>query len=203
MRVLFVIFATLLVLMLFISNTFAKEEKREVKLGMAINTNTIIVNSNGKLLWQGKEYLCALGRNGVSIDKKEGDGKTPVGHFIIKEIYYRKDKIGHLTASVPVKEISPTDGWCDDSNDVSYNKYVKLPYNASHENLWREDNLYDIIIVINYNTDSPIPGKGSAIFIHIARPGYSPTAGCIALSKNDLLEVIKNINNSTIIQINQ
>jgi len=153
--------------------------------------NIITVKPSGRLFWQDKEYRCSVGKNGVTKEKQEGDGKTPVGCFSIRRIFYRSDRISKPESAFLIKELSPNDGWCDDPNDSNYNKYVKLPYSSSHENLWREDNLYDIIVILGYNDDPPVPGKGSAIFMHLARPDYSPTAGCIALSLPDLLKLLK------------
>ncbi len=163
----------------------------------------IIVKPSGKLYWQGKEFRCAIGKSGVSADKKEGDGATPVGCFPIREVFYRADRISKPESVFPTRELTPDDGWCDDSKDPNYNKQVKLPYRASAENLWREDNLYDVIVVLGYNDDPPVPGKGSAIFIHIARENYSPTAGCIALNLNDLLEILKTINKDVLVCVEE
>lgn len=163
--------------------------------------NSIIVKPSGKLFWQDKEYKCSIGKNGVIKEKQEGDGKTPVGCFPIREIFYRSDRISKPESILSIQELSPEDGWCDDSKVANYNKFIKLPYSASHENLWREDNLYDIVVVLGYNDDPPIPGKGSAIFMHVAKENYSPTAGCIALNISDLLEIIKTANKDTLVCI--
>jgi L,D-peptidoglycan transpeptidase YkuD (ErfK/YbiS/YcfS/YnhG family) len=162
---------------------------------MAIDmSNNIVVKSSGGLFWRNKEYKCSFGKNEVTAEKREGDGKTPIGCFPIREIFYRSDRISKPDSVFPTKELSPDDGWCDDPDDPNYNKHVKLPYAASHENLWRKDNLYDVIVVLGYNDDPPAPGKGSAIFMHAARPNYSPTVGCIALSLSDILELLKGLN---------
>lgn len=150
----------------------------------------LIVTSNSTATLNGKDYRCALGPNGIGLDKKEGDGKTPAGTFPIRKIFYRADRMAKPNTGFPVQSLSEDDGWCDDVNDPKYNQEVKLPYTASHEKLWREDNLYDIIVVLGYNDDPPVPGKGSAIFMHIARPAFTPTGGCIAFSKPDLLEIL-------------
>jgi L,D-peptidoglycan transpeptidase YkuD (ErfK/YbiS/YcfS/YnhG family) len=155
--------------------------------------NNIIVTSSEKLIFNDKTYRCVMGKNGVVEDKEEGDWGTPVGCFPIREIFYRKDRVEKIDSVFPVRELSEDDGWCDDPKDEKYNQFVKLPYEASHEKLWREDNLYDIIVVLGYNDDPPVPGNGSAVFMHIARPSYSPTAGCIALATSDLLEILENL----------
>lgn len=159
--------------------------------------NNIIVNSKRILFFDGKEYKCVIGKNGVSIDKKEGDGATPVGIFSIRKIFYRADKIEKLISPFETIVLTRDDGWCDDINDSKYNQLIKLPYPASYENLWREDDLYDIIVVLGYNDTPPILGKGSAIFMHVARPAFTPTAGCIALAFTDLVEILKNCDSDT------
>lgn len=164
--------------------------------------NNIVVSvddSGGKLIFNDKTYKCAVGKGGILENKAEGDGATPVGCFPIRKIYYRADRIQNIYTVIPTEALKEDDGWCDDSNDENYNKFVKLPYPVSNENLWREDNLYDIIVILGYNDNPAIPGKGSAIFMHVARPTYSPTAGCIALSQEDLLEVLKNVSGETMV----
>ena len=126
------------------------------------------------------------------MDKREGDGATPIGCFPIRKVFYRPDKFeGSPETIFPTQALTQDDGWSDDVNLPEYNQLVKLPYHGSHEKLWRDDNLYDIIITIGYNDDPPIAGKGSAIFMHVAREEYTPTAGCIALSREDLLEILR------------
>jgi L,D-peptidoglycan transpeptidase YkuD (ErfK/YbiS/YcfS/YnhG family) len=163
----------------------------------------ILVSASGMLHWNDREYKCALGKGGVTEDKKEGDGATPIGCFPLREVMYRADKIGKPQTGLPLCELKKDDGWCDDVDDANYNRKVTLPYPASHESLWRDDDLYDIIVVVGYN-DAPVEkGKGSAIFMHVARPTYSPTAGCIALAKDDLLEILKGVSEETQICIQQ
>ena len=157
----------------------------------------IIVYPSGKLNFGDKEYRCAIGKNGITDDKKEGDWATPIGCFSIREIFYRSDKLEKPNTVFPVRELNEDDGWCDGLEDKKYNQFVKLPYKANHEKLWRDDDLYNIIVVLGYNDDPPVPGKGSAIFMHVARPSYSPTAGCIALNATDLLEIISSVNKET------
>ncbi len=153
----------------------------------------ILVNSSGKLSFNGKEYRCAIGPSGVIKDKKDGDGGTPEGCFPLRRVFYRADKISKPETVLPCVPISKDDGWCDDSKDPNYNTFVKLPYAGGREELWREDNLYDLVAVIGYNDAPPVPGKGSAIFMHVARESYSPTAGCVALALNDLIEILKGL----------
>lgn len=171
---------------------------------MNTNTNTIEVRSNGTLTFNGKTYKCSLGRGGASTDKKEGDGKTPAGTYPLRLVYFRPDKMEKVETSLPTNVLNQSMGWSDDVNKPEYNKEVKLPYEGSHESLWRpDDELYDIIVVVGYNDDPPMPGKGSAIFIHVARPAFTPTDGCIALSKPDLLEVLSGCDVSTTITIHE
>lgn len=140
----------------------------------------------------GDKYQCSIGYAGVIADKKEGDGGTPLGSFQIRQIYFRPDRIKptELKTDIELFPLTKDDGWCDDVNSQEYNTFVKLPFQPRHEILWREDNVYDIICVLGYNDDPVIKGKGSAIFLHIARENYSPTAGCIALSKAGLINLI-------------
>lgn len=161
------------------------------------DSNNIIVKLSGKLIYKGEEFKCAIGREGVTADKKEGDKATPAGCFPIHKIYFRKDRLGDIKSKLPAKALEPSDGWCDDPDDPKYNKLIKLPYGASHETLWRKDGLYDVIVALGYNDDPPVPGKGSAIFMHVARPGYSPTAGCIALALPDLLKILEQVGKDT------
>ncbi len=161
--------------------------------------NNILVYPSGKLIFKEKEYRCVIGKNGITDDKKEGDWATPIGCFPVREIFYRKDKIEKINSVFPIRGLNENDGWCDDLKDEKYNQFVKLPYEASHEKLWREDDLYNIIVILGYNDDPPTPGRGSAIFMHVARPTYSPTAGCIALATPDLLEILENLEKDTMI----
>ncbi len=149
----------------------------------------------------GKTYSCSVGKKGFSDDKKEGDGKTPFGIFPLRELWCRADKIKQPDTQLPVRIITQNDGWCDDINSPDYNKHIILPYNFSHEKLWREDDVYDLIIPLGYNDSSIIKGKGSAIFLHIAKPDYSGTEGCVALAKNDLLEILPFLSKQVQIEI--
>jgi len=165
--------------------------------------DNITVKQSGKLYWRGKEFRCSIGKGGISTGKKEGDGATPAGCFPIRKIFYRSDRIPKPDSVFPVHELRPEDGWCDDPKDKNYNRHVKMPYPASAENMWREDDLYDVIAVLGYNDDPPVPGKGSAIFMHVSRENYSPTNGCTALNFNDLLEILKNIDKNTLVCITE
>lgn len=144
---------------------------------------------------------CALGRSGISAAKVEGDGCTPAGRFPVRRLLYRPDRIRDFAAHVPVQPISPSDGWCDDPHDAAYNRLVMRPYPASHEALWREDALYDLVLVIGHNDAPVIPGQGSAVFLHIAQPDYAPTEGCVAFARADFIALLGGIEPSTEIVI--
>jgi len=144
----------------------------------------------GQLLWKGKRVRCALGRGGVSTAKREGDGATPAGTFALKRVLYRADRVAAPVTALPVRALETDDGWCDDPKDPAYNRPVKVPFAAGHERLWRDDALYDVIVEIGFNDDPVEPGRGSAIFLHRAKPGYAPTEGCVALALDDLLALL-------------
>ncbi|MGI9371435.1 MAG: L,D-transpeptidase family protein [Hyphomicrobiales bacterium] len=124
---------------------------------------------------------CALGR-GVTHKKREGDGKTPLGTWPLREVFYRADKTTCPSSGLKSNAIAPDDGWCDDPTSEDYNLPVKLPYAPSHEKMWRDDHLYDLVIPLGYNDAPPMPGMGSAIFFHLAHGDYRPTEGCVAIS---------------------
>jgi L,D-peptidoglycan transpeptidase YkuD (ErfK/YbiS/YcfS/YnhG family) len=144
----------------------------------------------GRLYWSGGSAVAAVGRSGVRADKREGDGTTPEGIFPLLSIYYRPDRIAPPRSQLPVNALARDDGWVDDPGNANYNRLVSLPYPASAERMWRDDQLYDALVVIGYNTDPVVPGAGSAIFLHIATPDFSPTAGCVAVSRDVLLGVL-------------
>ena len=133
----------------------------------------------------------AIGRGGVKALKREGDGATPLGTLPVREVLYRADRLSRPRSPLPVRRISPRDGWCDDPKDRSYNRAVRLPYGQRIESMMRADELYDIVLVLGYNDRPRIRGRGSAIFSHLARPGYMPTEGCIAFSLKDLQAVLR------------
>lgn len=145
-----------------------------------------IATPDGLFRLGGKTLRCALGRGGLRADKREGDGATPVGDLPLRRVLYRADRGPAPSCRVPVEPLSPDDGWCDDPAHPDYNRPVRLPHPARHERMWRGDALYDIVGVLGWN-DAPVArGRGSAIFLHLARPGYAPTEGCVALSGPDL-----------------
>lgn len=144
------------------------------------------VFANGVLVWPETALPCVLGRSGIISDKWEGDGGTPVGRFPLRQVFYRPDREPCPATQLPVTAITPQMGWCDAPLHPDYNRLVTLPHDASCETLWREDDIYDLIVVLGHNDDPVIPQRGSAIFLHLARPDFSPTQGCVALTRPDL-----------------
>ena len=129
---------------------------------------------------------CALGRSGIASRKREGDGATPLGRWSVRAVYYRSDRGARPATRLPVRPLRECDAWCDNKADRNYNRPVRLPYPGITESLWRDDHLYDIVVELGYNDRPRKRGLGSAIFMHLARPGYTPTEGCIALTRRDL-----------------
>jgi L,D-peptidoglycan transpeptidase YkuD (ErfK/YbiS/YcfS/YnhG family) len=145
---------------------------------------------DGYLRWSRGTAVAAVGRTGVKADKHEGDGATPAGTYPLVSVYYRPDKIAQPNSHLPVIPLAPNHGWVDAPADPNYNHLVFLPYPASAEEMWRSDDLYDVLVVIGYNLDPVIPGAGSAIFLHVANPDFAPTAGCVAIEKNALFALL-------------
>jgi L,D-peptidoglycan transpeptidase YkuD (ErfK/YbiS/YcfS/YnhG family) len=162
----------------------------------------IIINKSGYLKYKNFRFRCSLGKAGIKKKTKEGDHVTPKGIFKVIKIYYRKDKIKKIINPIKKIQIKKNMGWCDDPKSDLYNQQIKLPNKFSYEKLYRKDGLYDIILVLNYNTSPIVKKKGSAIFIHIAKKKFKPTEGCIGLKKNDLLKLLKKIKKNTKIKIN-
>jgi L,D-peptidoglycan transpeptidase YkuD (ErfK/YbiS/YcfS/YnhG family) len=195
-----------------------------------VSKNSTVIGN--KLFFSGKTYYCAVGKSGFSDHKKESDGCTPLGIFPLRECWYRADRMPKPKTGLPLRIIHEDDGWCDDAENGEYNRHVKinpppgrgregwgsnvktqktpsliLPLpggeNFSHEHLWRKDHIYDLIVPIGYNDDPVVPGKGSAIFLHIATPDYVPTEGCVALAKEDLLAILPHLDTNSVIEIRQ
>ncbi len=144
--------------------------------------------SDGAFDLAGRRVRCALGRAGViaARDKREGDGASPIGVWPIRRVLYRPDRRPAPKSSLATSAIAPDDGWCDAPGDPAYNRPVKRPYPASCEAMWRADGLYDVVAILGHNDAPPVAGLGSAIFLHLAKPDYGPTEGCVALSLVDL-----------------
>lgn len=151
---------------------------------------TLRVTGDGRAVWRGREFRCAIGRGGIAARKTEGDGATPGGGFPLRRALYRADRTDRPRTGLPCRAIAPLDGWCDAPGDPLYNRPVGHPYPASAERLWRADACYDLLAVIGFNDDPVVDGAGSAIFLHVARPGYPPTEGCVALALEDLRTVL-------------
>ncbi len=148
------------------------------------------IRGDSALAWRGRRLRCALGRAGITGAKREGDGATPVGHLPLRRLLYRADRLAPPPGSLPREPIFPNDGWCDDPAHADYNRPVTLPHAARHEVLSRDDHLYDLVAVLGWNDDPVRPGRGSAIFLHVARADFAPTEGCVALALRDLLSLL-------------
>jgi L,D-peptidoglycan transpeptidase YkuD (ErfK/YbiS/YcfS/YnhG family) len=154
---------------------------------------TFVAYADGRFALAERWTRCALGPNGVvaAPAKREGDGMSPAGAWPMGRVFYRPDRREPPQTALAAVALQPDDGWCDAPGDVSYNRPVKLPYPASAERLWRDDHVYDLIVELGYNDDPVIPGAGSAIFLHLARPDYSPTQGCVGLAAEDLEALLR------------
>jgi L,D-peptidoglycan transpeptidase YkuD (ErfK/YbiS/YcfS/YnhG family) len=158
----------------------------------------MIVSADGHLVWRNITYRCALGAGGVTDAKREGDKATPTGCFALRRLLFRADRLARpQTGLGAVSALDPADGWCDAPDDANYNRLVRHPYGASAERLWRDDGLYDVIVVLGHNDDPVVAGAGSAVFLHVARPDYGPTEGCVALALDDLLAVLRDCDDAT------
>lgn len=133
---------------------------------------------------------CALGRSGVTARKREGDGATPAGRYRLLKLFYRRDRRARPTAQVPLGALRPNQGWCEAPRHGAYNRPLRLPSPAGHETMWRADHLYDLVGVLDWNIVPRASYRGSAIFLHLARPDYAPTEGCIALTPRDLSRLL-------------
>ena len=162
----------------------------------------IIIKKIAYIQYKNLKFRCALGKAGIKKKKKEGDNVTPKGIFKITSMYYRHDRIKNIITAIKKIKIKKNMGWCDDPNSIHYNKQIKLPSKFSHEKLYRKDNLYDLFLVLNYNTNPVIKNKGSAIFLHITKDSYKNTKGCIALKREDLIQLVSKIKKNTKIKIN-
>ncbi len=175
--------------------------------GKGINRHVLTVVSRFRSATRGRLCAgplilpCALGRSGRKFTKREGDGATPSGRWRLVQVLYRPDRQRRPLTGLPVRPLRPSDGWCDAAGDRNYNRPVTHPYPASAERLWRDDDLYDVIVVLDQNTRPRVKAGGSAIFMHVARPGYAPTEGCIALSRRDLLLVLSRLGREAWIEI--
>ena len=160
----------------------------------------ILINKN-YLTYNNYKVKCALGKRGIGNKRREGDFITPKGNFKIKYILYRKDRIKRIQSKIKKIIIKKNMGWCDDPLSKNYNKLIKIPSEYNYEKLYKKDNVYDIILVLNYNMNPVVKNKGSAIFIHVTKANYKKTEGCVAIKKIHLLKIIKELKNNTKIKI--
>lgn len=138
-----------------------------------------------------QSYKCALGKHGLAMRKKEGDDKTPIGQWPLRAVFYRADRVKPPVTYLPVIPIQKTMGWCDDPQHNKYNQLISFPFEANAERLWRQDHLYDLMVVLGYNDRPVVRGRGSAIFMHLAKADYGPTQGCTALNQSDLRKLLR------------
>lgn len=148
-----------------------------------------------------KRWRCTVGEGGIREDKVEGDAATPAGEYPLRRVYFRNDRLVLPKVRLPARPISEHDGWCDDPRSPTYNRLVHVPNDWSAEKMWREDGLYDLVVVVGYNDDPPEGEWGSAIFLHVAREDYAPTRGCVAFSQADLTELVTMIGPTTKLRI--
>jgi L,D-peptidoglycan transpeptidase YkuD (ErfK/YbiS/YcfS/YnhG family) len=166
-------------------NTDRSGEIRAIFLSRAAQRGVLSLN--------GAIFACAFGRAGIAVRKREGDGATPLGRFRLGCVFFRRDRGPRPQTALATRPLTPDLGWCEDPSSANYNRLVRLPAAAAHERMWRDDRLYDICVEIHYNDDPVIKGRGSAIFLHLARPGHAPTAGCIAVSERDMRRILSQL----------
>jgi L,D-peptidoglycan transpeptidase YkuD (ErfK/YbiS/YcfS/YnhG family) len=174
---------------------------RAGRLGRIVLARTSADRRRGLLVAEGLRIPCALGRSGIRRRKQEGDGATPAGRLALLAVLYRADRLRRPVTALPVSALRPDLGWCDDPADRRYNRAVRLPFKPSHERLWRPDHLYDILVVLDYNLARPKPGAGSAIFLHLASPDFSPTEGCVAVELPAMRRLLARAGPGTFIDI--
>ena len=159
----------------------------------------ILINKN-YLTYNKNKVKCSVGKRGIGYKKKEGDLITPIGQYKIKIILYRKDRV-KISTKFKKKVIRKNMGWCNDPKSINYNKLIKLPNKYSYEKLYKKENIYDVILVLNYNMNPVVKKKGSAIFIHIAKKNYGKTEGCVAIKKSHILNIVSKLKKNTKVKI--
>lgn len=157
--------------------------------------------TTGRATLGARHWRCALGASGINTTKREGDGATPAGRFALRRLLYRPDRLSRPLCNLPTAALTPNDGWCDDPADPAYNRAVTLPYPASCETLWRDDGVYNLILVVAHNDAPPQTAAGSAIFVHCARPDFAPTAGCVVFAAGDLIDLLAALSANSSIDI--
>jgi L,D-peptidoglycan transpeptidase YkuD (ErfK/YbiS/YcfS/YnhG family) len=163
----------------------------------ALSTSPLGRRTQGWLLAGPKTFPVALGRGGIRADKREGDGGTPAGRFHPVRVWWRADRLPPPRTLLPARRIHPGDAWCENPTDRRYNRPFQRSANEPGDRLRRDDGLYDLIVELDHNTRPRVAGRGSAVFIHVARPGFAPTAGCIALTRGDLLRLLRRLTRKT------
>lgn len=156
--------------------------------------------SQGLMNIDGAVFACALGRGGISANKREGDGGTPLASMRLLSGYFRRGRF-EMRSALSLKAISPDLGWCEVPDDRNYNRPVAIPYGASHERMKRDDNLYDAVIVLDWNIRPRRRGRGSAIFFHLARPGFTPTQGCVAVTHAVMARLLPRLSRQTVLKV--
>ena len=158
-----------------------------------------LINKN--LYLNDYKLKCAVGKRGITSKKREGDKKTPKGSFKFVSLFYRKDRIKKIKSNLKKYVIKKNMGWCDDPYSKYYNKLIRFPFKFGAEKLYLRKNIYDIILILNFNLNPVVKNKGSAIFLHISSRNYTPTNGCIAVSLKDMKLLLKKINKKTSLTI--
>lgn len=153
--------------------------------------------TRGILVLDGRPLPVALGRGGLKANKREGDGGTPIGKFRPLRLWWRKDRHARPRTGLPVRPIQQDDGWCEEPSNRRYNRPIRIEPESNADRLMRDDHLYDFIIEIDHNACPRIKGRGSAVFLHLARPGFAPTAGCIAMTKASMLRLLARLDRRT------
>lgn len=169
-------------------------------------TKEYLISASEGLMYVGDlKFPCAIGRGGVitAKEKREGDGATPLGKWRMKRVLYRADRLERPDTDLPVAPLRSADGWCDAAGHALYNRPVTLPFDQSHEILWRDDHAYDVIVELSHNDDPVVPGLGSAIFFHLAHDDDRPTEGCIAVSQEDMLEILTQSTTETYLDVRE
>ncbi|KPU81961.1 transpeptidase [SAR11 cluster bacterium PRT-SC02] len=161
-----------------------------------------IILKNKFLIYNDYKLKCAIGKRGIKHKKREGDKSTPKGLFKLKYVLYRKDKIKKPKTALKTKILKRNMGWCDDIRSKHYNKLIKFPFRWRAEKLYRSDNTYNIVVVLDYNMKPIVKGKGSAVFIHLSKNNYSPTLGCISLNLKDLYLLLSLVKKRVYLKIN-
>ena len=156
----------------------------------------VVVDSQALTIsWGDRTESCRIGRNGAvpEADGREGDAATPLGRYPVRWAMWRADRLPRPKTALPLHPITEHDGWCDAPEHSAYNRWVRLPFDASHEKLWRDDIAYDILLVVGHNDSPPVPGMGSAVFVHLDRPDHRSTLGCVAVEPDTMLALLRDL----------